>query len=77
MRDRFITTRNKIMRIVNCATNHKQRERWRLTFLKEAWHQIFERMCEALGKEKKNKKKLEKLKMLPNSKRDEMVGIYY
>jgi len=77
MRDRFITTRNKIIRIVNCATDHKHRERCRLNFLREAWQHIFERMCEALGKEKKNKKKLEKLKMLPISKRDEMIAIYY
>ena len=77
MRDRFITTRNKLMHIVNCATAHKQKERCRLNYLREAWQHIFDRMCEALGKEKKNKKKLEKLKMLPNSKRDEMLGIYY
>jgi hypothetical protein len=36
-----------------------------------------DRICEALGKEKKNKKKLEKHKSLPVSKRDEMIDLYY
>ncbi len=34
-------------------------------------------MCEHLGKEKKHKKKVDKVKLLPDSYRDEFLKAYY
>lgn len=48
----------------------------RKQFLAYIWNYSIDQQCEAL-KDKKQKKKIEKLRMLPNSYRDEFISDYY
>jgi hypothetical protein len=67
----------KINHIVMTMTKQKLLEKCRIRFLQEAWNYVVDQMCEALGKEKKHKKKLDKLKMLPDNYRDEYLSQYF
>lgn len=73
LRDKFLTTRNKIFHVYETMRDYSLKERARIRFLQEAWHFTLEVM---MG-EKKNKKKLEKFKMLPDRVRDEFLADYY
>jgi hypothetical protein len=73
LRDKFITTRNKIFHVYDTMKNYSIMERSRIRFLQEAWQYTLEIMIT----EKKNKKKLEKFKMLPDSVRDDFLADYY
>ena len=77
LKEKFVVTRYKIIHVITTLNNHKLKDNYRFRFLQEAWQFVLESICEGLGKEKKNKKKLEKLKLLPDSKRDEMLKSYY
>jgi hypothetical protein len=73
LRDKFVTTRNKIFRVYDTMRIYSNMERCRVRFLQEAWQYTLETMCT----EKKHKKKIEKLKMLPDSMRNEFLADYY
>lgn len=73
LRDKFITTRNKIFHVFQTIMGYAITEKCRIRFLQEAWHYTIDAMC----LEKKNKKKVDKLKMLPDSVRDEFLSEYY
>ncbi len=49
----------------------------RILFLEHAWTFILDLQCEIYSKDKKQKKKVEKLRMLPNSQRDEFIHMFY
>ncbi|TNV86864.1 hypothetical protein FGO68_gene6999 [Halteria grandinella] len=73
LREKFISTRNKIFHVYNTMKNYSTLERARIRFLQEVWHYTVDIMMT----EKKHKKKLDKLKMLPDSVRDDFLSEYY
>lgn len=77
LKEKFRVTRQRIGYIVSMMTSHKLLEKARINFLREAWRFVMDIMCEQLSKDKKHKKKVDKLKLLPDSYRDDFLKAYF
>lgn len=76
LKKKFVSLGNTLRYIVTRITNHKLLERARMKFLHEAWQFMVDHLCETLGKEKKHKRKVEKIRLLPDTYRDEALKRY-
>jgi Arc/MetJ-type ribon-helix-helix transcriptional regulator len=74
---RFINTKARLIFLAKRVKNRLMLEQYRNNFLVEAWVFVLDNMCDHFEKDKKHRKKVDKLKMLPDSYRKEFLDLYY